>query len=317
MNQKSILFRIKKFRLHIGLVLALPYMIFGLLTALAIMDWNWNLIKSSGIQILIGTLISIFLSPVFFLINDYFDVPFDKLDPVKRRKNVFCVNTSRSTKIYGLLIVVLSVIIFLSLSYYISFEIFVIAIIMTFLSAFYSAPPIRIKEIPFLDFIAHGVALGGSFFILGGSLISPVSILFAHPIFVLLLIFSVLDGAWIQYISQLADFKIDLIAHQRTTSVWLGFPRNIWIFNLIMFCMLCCLPLYFLLTNFFQSEILFDVVLLLLILLPVSFLYVVSRNRSMQIENLLQTALKYRIGLIYPFAIFSVLFINPLALFSF
>lgn len=90
-----------------------------------------------------------------FALNDYFDAPFDKVDPVKAARNVFVQgNMSREKGILGL--AVISVFVFVAFAQY-GVRGYLTLIVSLFVMWGYSAPPLRFKSRPGLDLLIHAV----------------------------------------------------------------------------------------------------------------------------------------------------------------
>lgn len=90
-----------------------------------------------------------------FALNDYFDAPYDAVDPGKARRNFFVSHTVSRRSIHLLTLL-------LSLGIAPVFALFgwagiVIAVISIFVTWAYSAPPLRLKNRPGLDLLIHGL----------------------------------------------------------------------------------------------------------------------------------------------------------------
>ena len=90
-----------------------------------------------------------------FSINDYFDAPFDQMDAEKSAVNFF-TNTSFSKTI--ILAISLAITCFL-LVLFIQFGVLGMSVLALslFIAWAYSAPPLRLKNRPFLDLLTHGL----------------------------------------------------------------------------------------------------------------------------------------------------------------
>lgn len=90
-----------------------------------------------------------------FALNDYFDVPVDRLDPHKAKRNFF-VRYAARRRVTALVAVLVSVLLLFGYAQ------FGVRGLWIFLAGFpvawaYSAPPLRLKSIPFLDLAAHAL----------------------------------------------------------------------------------------------------------------------------------------------------------------
>jgi 1,4-dihydroxy-2-naphthoate octaprenyltransferase len=186
---------------------------------------------------------------------------------------------------------------------------------------FYSAPPIRFKEVPVADLVTHGIYVGGYFFLLGGAVITPLSSLLTRqpPLFLVFLLLSIIDMSGIQYNSQLIDFEIDGKSNQRTTSLLVGKRHSILILRGLVGLALCCLPLYlFLLFNssIYNSSFLHifpDILIQLVFVLSLGgiFLYFLgTRGGFKNIDDIQKRTEWLRNRFIYPFALIGIFFIN-------
>ncbi|MHA1543153.1 MAG: UbiA family prenyltransferase, partial [Candidatus Hodarchaeales archaeon] len=239
-----------KLRLYIGILFAFPYFIFGFFVELALLNWELDLIVNSFPRLLFASIISLFLLPFIWMTNDYFDAPHDSLDPKKKKRNIFCSNKLHNNRFSGYLLLFLPFGISIVFSFLLGLEIFFISILTILIGFFYSAPPIRFKEVPVADTVTHGIYVGGYFFLLGGLVITPLSSLLSQPLFLGFLLLSFLDMSAIQFNSQLIDFEVDSKSNQRTTSLLVGKQNSVLILRGLVASMIGCLPLYlFLLFN--------------------------------------------------------------------
>lgn len=90
-----------------------------------------------------------------FALNDYFDAPFDKVDPVKAARNVFVHRDVNRRK--GLLgLAVMSVFLFVAFAQF-GLRGYLTLMVSLFIMWGYSAPPLRFKSRPGLDLLIHAV----------------------------------------------------------------------------------------------------------------------------------------------------------------
>lgn len=90
-----------------------------------------------------------------FALNDYFDAPFDRVDPVKAARNVFVRgNVSRKKGMLGLAGV--SAFLFFAFAQF-GARGYLTLIVSLFIMWGYSAPPLRFKSRPGLDLLIHAV----------------------------------------------------------------------------------------------------------------------------------------------------------------
>ena len=205
-------------------------------------------------------------------------------------------------------------IICLILSYLISWQALLVTVLALVLGTYYSARPFRFKERPIADFIVHGFCLGLYFYSLGFFAIwihdyNP----FVEPIFILFLIFSLVDAAWVQFDSQLVDYHIDLTAKQKTSSVILGPKNAIHILRIMLIIILAVPGMFFLfLPEFMQKVGVFDTYAIsgVFLVLPISYIIWTQINIS-NMEQIRYISSRYRVYSVYLIAIISIVLANP------
>ena len=308
-------------RLYIGILFAVPYFFFGFFVAFALLNWEFEVINDSLLRLIFAFIISIFLLPFIWMTNDYFDAPYDSLDPEKRNRNVFCSSKLMTNPYSGYLILFLPFGISLVFSFLLGIEIFFLTIFIALIGFFYSAPPIRFKEVPVLDLITHGIYVGGYFFLLGGAVLTPLSSLLTQqpPLFLVFFLLAVVDMSGIQYNSQLIDIEADSKSKQRTTSLWVGRRYSILILRGLVGLLLACLPLYlFLIFNssiydFSLLHIFPDILVQLIFVLSLGGILLYfwgTRGGFKNIKEIQRRSEWLRHRFIYPFALIGILLIN-------
>ncbi|MHA1942532.1 MAG: UbiA family prenyltransferase [Candidatus Hodarchaeales archaeon] len=310
MSEKIKIFIIKN-RLGIGLLFGIPFMMFGFFTELAILHWDITLVETSVWKFIFASIVSFSLLPYIWMINDYYDAPFDKLDEKKKEKNYFCSSTILENPVKAKMLLLTPIIVSGVASLLISFEVFILAGITIILGHFYSAPPLRFKERIFLDVSTHGFYATGFFFILGGSVFSSITILLEQPLFLLFFILSFIDGMWLQFNSQLIDFDIDKKGSQTTTSIGLGKNASLVLLRMIISGMLIILPLYILFSPTFSENIpnLITLIFFLASFSGVVF-YIRKSYQMKEFDEVRKLSAWVRKNFVYPFGVFGILFIN-------
>lgn len=310
---KSIIYRL---RLFIGIWFAIPFFVYGLFTALALSRWNTSLIVDSLYRILYGIIISLVSLWWIFIVNDYFDAPYDVHSPRKRARNYFCEQNYRQNSLFIGSTLFLPLVICIIFSLLLGLDILLISLGVFFLGYFYSSPPLRFKEVPIIDIVSHGIYVGAYFFLIGTTALIPLIDLINEPLFLILLFFTFIDGAWLQIISQLLDYPVDLKGSQRTTSVWLGKQRSLYLMKVIIVCLLISLPLFLIFNNnlWLNFSPRFLLVVLIISFIPsVIYLWHVHADVEHYRKMVIRSGW-HRMFFTYPFAIISVLLINPLIL---
>ncbi len=309
---ETILVFIIKNRLLIGVLFGLPFMLFGLFTELAILHWDLSIILESWIRIIAALIVSICLLPYIWMINDYFDAPYDLLDEKKGARNYFCSSNIKKKPYLAKIMLLTPVVISLSFSLILGIETIILVSITLLIGHFYSAPPIRFKERVYLDLITHGLYASGLFFLLGGLVISPFEYLIQQPLFLVFISLSILDGIWIQFNSQLIDFNIDQKGKQRTTSVILG-KKNSALLLRGLICSMLALMTFYLILNDSLQDFLPDLVIWISILVSV-LLIILYLYRSSILKDNFDAIRKHsawvRRKFVYTSGIIGILLIN-------
>jgi 4-hydroxybenzoate polyprenyltransferase len=303
---------IVKNRLLIGLLFGFPFMSFGLFTELAIQHWDISIIVDNWMSIVAAFIISICLLPYIWMINDYFDAPFDKLDEKKGARNYFVSSNVLDKPFLAKIMLLSPVVISLLFSMIISVEAIILVSFTLLLGHFYSATPLRFKERPFFDLITHGLYASGLFYLLGGLVVSPLSFLIKQPLFLVFFMLSIIDGIWLQFNSQLIDLEIDILGDQQTTSVVLGIQNSLLLLRGLICSMLLTLTFYLILNNPLRNY-LPEVVSWISIFLSVIliFLYLIQSYRLKSDFNAVREHSAWvRRNFVYIFAIIGILLIN-------
>ena len=304
-----------KARLHIGYI-AYPYTILGFLLHWSLLSFNPQpLLADNGanfLRFLYATILSFLYLPYVFIVNDYFDAPFDAIDEKKRNRNPFCSEDLKHNN--GLRLLLISpAIICLILSYLISWQALIATILALLLGTYYSARPFRFKERPIADFMVHGFCLGLYFYALGFFAIwiqnyDP----FSAPLFLIFLVFAFADAAWVQFDSQLVDYYIDLASKQKTSSVILGPKIAIFILRSILVIILSVPVVFFLfLPGFIQKFGIFFTLMIsgLLLVIPISYIIHTQLNIT-NMERIRYISSRYRVYSVYLISIISIILIE-------
>lgn len=287
-------------------------MLFGLFTEIAIQHWDLTIVLNNWMEIIAALVISVCLLPYVWMINDYYDAPYDKLDEKKRNRNYFCSSDIQDKPYLAKIMLLTPIIISLSFSLIIGIEGLILVSITLLLGHFYSAPPLRFKERVYFDLITHGLYASGLFFLLGGVVMSPIVYLIQQPLFLVFLMLAILDGIWIQFNSQLIDFEIDHKGDQRTTSVVLGKQFSILLLRGLICSMLASMTFYLILNNSLK-DFLPDFVSLIYILVSL-LLIILYLFQSLRLENNFEVIRIHsawvRRKFVYTFGIIGILLIN-------
>lgn len=189
---------------------------------------------------LLDILIFVLMISVFvgfsFAINDSFDVEEDRVKESRKNPVANGEISARRAKVFSLSLVLLG----LLLSLWFSLIVFIYFTCLTFLSLFYSVPPLRFKSRFPLDILSHGLFFGSLILILPALVFGSFTIqllLVSVSIFFL----SVIIELW----NHIIDFKSDTKARLRTTVCVIGLKRSERIAKILALLFpLTLLPLY-------------------------------------------------------------------------
>jgi len=316
--QKSLLMQIRLARLHLGIFVALPYLLVGFYV-----NWALTIINNPTIaqlnysliffRLLLAYFIALLMGPFIMIINNYFDAPYDAFDAKKSQQNPFCVKKIHNILYIQLLLGIFALLILLA-SFLISWYIGLLTIIILLFGIFYSTPPIRFKTIPLIDFLIHGISLGVFFFTLGYFSFSTGHFNGSNDlIFIFFLIYFMLDASWIHLVSALKDYDVDKATLQRTTPVVVGQRSTLYLLILMTFLLITIFPLIFTLnydyiTTFGKS--LANVIMSIFLIMTLSFIYGLIKLKG-NIENTRLFCARYRVYMVYSFVISVLVTINP------
>ena len=119
-------------------------------SGLILFGFFWNNLEGFDWQY-VALIMSIFLANVFgYVVNDFYDSAHDFKEPVKKTRNLFC---SSNTKRLGKAVLYVSLSSSLLFSAAVSPHILLIIVLFDFLAFFYSAPPIRLRNRLYWDWI--------------------------------------------------------------------------------------------------------------------------------------------------------------------
>lgn len=300
-------------RLHIG-YLAIPYTLLGFFINWSLHDFSINILlqndPKSFIRILISCLIAFIYMPYLFIINDYFDADYDKLDEKKSKRNPFCNDEFKNNTLVKVLIFS-PIVVILILGFAISDIAGYTTIIALFLGTYYSAPPFRFKERKFSDFIVHGFCLGIYFYSLGffAIFITPNYMFFA--VFWLVMYLAFIDSSWIHLDSALVDYHIDKKGGVNTTVVSLGTQKSL----IILFLMLISIqfvPSLYILSRpemITKYPLLSNFLMISYLILPITYIIFFWKSKS-NFEKARTVSSRYRVYVMYSVTLMVALLSN-------
>lgn len=164
----------------------------------------------------IGALIAVLLCTASITLNHYYDYETDRKSKQLYR---FPVASGKISKTFSLTfsLTVMLVSILLSIVFLNTVSI-ILVLIANFMVYSYSAPPVRIKERPYLDWIYNGIAYGWVPYYLA-LLISGISVTVSQHLLGLVPLFIAASG---HILLQVRDIKDDKKGNVKTTSTQLG-----------------------------------------------------------------------------------------------
>ena len=186
-------------------------------SGLVLFGFFWNNLRGFD-WVYVTLIISIFFSNVFgFILNDFYDAPHDSKESVKKTRNVFCSsNHDRLGKVLLISCLGLS----LLFGWIVSHQIFLGIAFFNLLAFFYSAPPIRLRDRPYWDWLF--VLLWKSFVIFTGYFYFSGMKLSRDPFMLGTVAMVMLLSLISQIINQIRDFKVDEITNTNNSTQRLG-----------------------------------------------------------------------------------------------
>lgn len=303
-------------RIHIG-YLAVPYALLGFFVNWGLHNFSLDTIfkddPNSILRILLSCLIAFIYMPYLFIINDYFDAEYDKLDEKKSKRNPFCNDSfkqNNKVKMFIFSPIVIILILGFTISIYAGFT----TIIALVLGTYYSAPPFRFKERKFTDFTVHGFCLGIYFYSLGFYSIwfkdwNP----FTVPIFWLVLYLSFVDAAWIHLDSAIVDYWVDKKGNVNTTVVSLGPQKSLIILVGLLISILFLPSLYIISNGDLIAKLSYIGYFLFItyLILPISYILLMLKYKS-NFEIARTISSRYRVYVMYSLTIMVIVLSNNL-----
>jgi len=170
-----------------------------------------------GIDLTFSVLVcSLFvLNGYWYIYNDYIDAPYDRLDPVKKIRNVFCEG-NRQKILLGKIIIYATPVMSVLLAFFVPLKCSVWVFVLLILGYLYSAPSFRGKERPFWDWLIHILWVALNFV--------PGYLYFfeADGLFFVLFTLCSLNSLIAQINNEFNDFVVDSLSQHRTTAIVIG-----------------------------------------------------------------------------------------------
>ena len=156
------------------------FIIPGMVFAISLIKHN-NLSEIKLFHIILGFISTCCIASANYIINEWLDAGFDKYHPTKKDRPV----VAESLKPF---IIILEYIVFavagLISAWFVSMPVFLSVLILLFMGIIYNVPPVRSKEIPYLDVLSesfnNALRLLIGWFIIAPYFLPPMSIIFGY-----------------------------------------------------------------------------------------------------------------------------------------
>ncbi len=177
-----------------------------------------NLAEFNGKYIIL--ILGFFFANVFgFVVNDFFDALSDHKDDEKKLRNLFC---SSKTKLLGKVILYTSLGLSLFFGGIVSYPILLFIVLLNILAVSYSAPPIKLRDRLYWDwifvFLWKGLIIFAGYYHFFGINISAMNP-FMYGTMGIVLLVSLVS----QISNQIRDFEVDKKTNSNNTVQYLGF----------------------------------------------------------------------------------------------
>ncbi len=168
----------------------------------------------------IALILGFFFANVFgFVVNDFFDALSDRKDDEKKVRNLFC---SSKTRLLGKVMLYTSLGLSLFFGVIVSYPILLFIVLLNILAFSYSAPPIKLRDRLYWDwifvFLWKGVIIFAGYFHFFGINMSAMNP-FMYGTMGIVLLVSLVS----QISNQLRDFEVDKKTNSNNTVQYLGF----------------------------------------------------------------------------------------------
>jgi len=233
---KKIYYLIKNCRFHEGGMIHFLIMVaFGFFSSCSFI-FNFDIFF-----ILIITLLML---GVNFQFNNAYDSDVDKYSRIKKKYNLVSMGliTKKDSIIFGILMAIFV----LFLAFRINIVSFLIVLSIIIMGFFYSCPPIRLKKIPILELIIHGIFYGSLLVFLGAA----YNNIYNLETFTLAFIFFFISII-LQLSNHYVDYESDKRGNVMTTAIFLGKKQTIKLMRVLLFFVFA-LSVIFYLINFIR-----------------------------------------------------------------
>jgi len=186
-------------------------------SGLVLFGFFWNDLNGFD-WLYMALIVSVFFANVFgFVVNDFYDAPYDSKEPIKKTRNVF---SSSNNNRLGKVVLIACLGLSLLFGGMVSPHIFLGVAFFNLLSFFYSAPPIRLRNRLYWDWIF--VLLWKGFIIFTGYFYFSGMTLSRNPFALGTVAMVLLLGFIGQLVNQIRDFKVDKMTNTDNSVQRLG-----------------------------------------------------------------------------------------------
>lgn len=206
-------------RWQLNLDYSLILTLFGIIAALGFSLNNANLSL-----ILLAIISNLFANFGTFAINDIADHIDDLQDPKKKQRNP--ISAGRLSIKEGWIVYIFFTLISIISAFAIynqtkRIETVILSIIVNLLGFLYSEKPIRLKDVPILDVLSHGLFLGGLQVLLGFFSFSKFVSIQAQPLLLIAGAFTFISF-YGQFTNQIKDYQVDKLTNVKSTTQKFG-----------------------------------------------------------------------------------------------
>jgi len=210
-------------------------------TGLILLGFFWNNLIGFAWRY-VALILGVFFANVFtFIVNDFYDASHDSKDPEKRVRNLFC---SPDTRQLGRAALYTSLGLSLFFGGLVSPIILLIIVLFNILALFYSAPPIKLRDRPYWDwifvFLWKGLIIyAGYVYFFGTNLFNGD--IFLYGTLMIIMVLSLIS----QLDNQIRDFVVDKTTNTDHSVQRLGYKsasilrRILIVFVFVFSCIFC------------------------------------------------------------------------------
>ncbi len=193
--------------------------LFGTIAAL-----NFNFQNIDWKLLVFAILVNLFANFGTFAINDIADYKDDAQDPKKKVRNPISAGRLTIKESWIIYMILTSISLFSAFLIYNQtkqVEIIILACLINLLGYLYSVKPARLKDVPILDILSHGLFLGGLQVLIGFFTYSKFISIQAQPL-ILLAGAATFISFYGQMTNQIKDYEVDKLTQVKSTTQKFG-----------------------------------------------------------------------------------------------